>query len=653
MSVEGICFGVLLAVACLPALACLRRKWLGASATALVVVLVAVPAASAWTVWKARTLHDALALGERPIEVAQDGYVSSNACRSCHPGPYASWHASYHRTMTQFAAPDTIVAPFNGEELTDEDGVHRYERRGQQFWADMPDPAWRGDPAARPRANVRIVMATGSHHYQVYWYASGKPRIVWALPFIWLIDEKRWIPRGAAFLGPEERTKHILGVWNNSCIKCHATRGRPGLDASNGMDTRVAEIGIACEACHGPAEDHVRAQRDPGARYGRHFAGGADPSIVDPRDLPHGRAAEICGQCHGVWHHEGRESWIDWLRDGLAYRPGDPLDASVLVARYGVSGDTPRMRAFTEGNPSYLMERQFWRDGMVRVSGREYNGLLETPCFQRGELTCLSCHRMHQDESDARPRADWANDQLAPGMEDDRACLGCHASYEADLRLHTHHAPESSGSRCYNCHMPHTTYGLLGAIRSHQIDSPTVAADLATGRPNACNQCHLDQTLEWTGVYLERWYGQPLPLLPPEHRSVAESIVWTLGGDAGQRALAAWSLGWAPAQQASGTSWMAPFLAQLLDDPYQAVRLIADRSLRTLPGFEDFDCDPLAPPEDRRAAVRRARSVWSRLGRPEVANPPAVLLDETGAIREEFFYPLLARRDDRVVELHE
>jgi hypothetical protein len=34
------------------------------------------------------------------------------------------------------------------------------------------------------------------------------------------------------------------------------------------------------------------------------------------------------------------------------------------------------------------------------------------------------------------------------------------------VTAHTHHASNSSGNECYNCHMPHTTYGVLSAIRS-------------------------------------------------------------------------------------------------------------------------------------------------------------------------------------------
>ena len=41
----------------------------------------------------------------RPIQVAEDGYVSSTACRACHPAQYDAWHGSFHRTMTQVATP--------------------------------------------------------------------------------------------------------------------------------------------------------------------------------------------------------------------------------------------------------------------------------------------------------------------------------------------------------------------------------------------------------------------------------------------------------------------------------------------------------------------------------------------------------------------
>src|SRR5437588_5920798 len=102
----------------------------------------------------------------------------------------------------------------------------------------------------------------------------------------------------------------------------------------------------------------------------------------------------------------------------------------------------------------------------------------------------------------------------------------------------------------------------------------------------------------------------PAPPLAPDDESVAASLVTLLKGDAGQRAIVAQSLGWAPAQRASGTSWMAPYLALLLDDPYDAVRYIALRSLITLPGFETFQFDFVAPPQTRAALRVRALQTW-------------------------------------------
>ena len=43
----------------------------------------------------------------------------------------------------------------------------------------------------------------------------------------------------------------------------------------------------------------------------------------------------------------------------------------------------------------------FWSDGMVRATGREYNGLIDSPCYKNATddaatLSCFSCHSMHQ-----------------------------------------------------------------------------------------------------------------------------------------------------------------------------------------------------------------------------------------------------------------
>jgi hypothetical protein len=195
--------------------------------------------------------------------------------------------------------------------------------------------------------------------------------------------------------------------------------------------------------------------------------------------------------------------------------------------------------------------------------------------------------------------------------------------------------------------MPYTAYGLLKATRSHQIDSPTVDSSLETGRPNACNQCHLDKTLGWAAESLETWYDQAQPELTEVQRAVPASIIWLLSGDAGQRALMAWSMGWEAAREASGSDWMPQFLTQLLLDPYDAVRLLAHRSLRRHAGFEDFEYDFVGAPPQRQAAITRAA------GRLEGLSPRTVIDDPDQRLPPDTLLRLLSQRDDRVIRLAE
>lgn len=398
------------------------------------------------------------------------------------------------------------------------------------------------------------------------------------------------------------------------------------------MSTRVAELGIACEACHGPAAAHVDAQ----GRLGD--TGGDD--IVDPGSVPGARASEICAQCHAITVFHDDAAWVRAGHDGTAR---DPLARTVALVRHPARDVRASLAdALEDEEPGYFAAR-FWSDGVVRVSGREYNGIVESACARDSSFGCLSCHSMHASAPD---------DQLRRDRDPDDACVGCHPALAADVSAHGHHARESAGSRCVNCHQPHTTYGLLGAMRSHTIDRPSVRASLDTGRPNACNLCHLDRTLAWTASALSRWYGQPVPEdLPPERGAAA--LAWLEAGDAGQRALLAWHFAWPPALAASGVQpdrpWTVPWLAELLGDEYHAVRWVAARALRRTPGFEAL---PLGGLDDEGVPPARAwaRDRWQAQGAPE---PPEHAWPQPHGDMATFMASLLEHRDDRPIELAE
>jgi predicted CXXCH cytochrome family protein len=585
-----------------------------------------------------------------------NAFVTSASCQTCHAPEYASWRKTYHRTMTQQALPENVVGRFDGSTVLSGGLPYRVFREGDAFWADMPDPdvmmyiVQGGRKLAFdevPRKRLPVVMTTGSHHYQTYWVASPRyDRLLQTLPLVYLIADDQWIPREDAFLRGPHDTERFITQWNHHCIRCHSTGGKPGLEPTTGqLRTEVAELGISCEACHGPGVEHVRVHTASGALHtAEKPSSAADPTIVNPARLDSRRSTHVCGLCHGV-HLMREEFAMEFAHHGPQFRPGDDLEEKFHLIQHPRVEPTPLRLEELRKNPGFFAER-WWDDGSLLAGGREFTGLAASACYTRGTMSCLSCHRMHGSDP---------NDQLRKGMDGPAACTQCHGGpkYTTDLQQHTHHPLDSEGSHCLNCHMPHTTYALLSAIRSHQIQSPHVRSSARHGVPNACNLCHLDQTLAWTQKHLVQWYGQtPVPLTA-EQTNTSAALLWLLKGHAAQRVITAWHLGWKPAHQASGADWLAPFQAQLLADDYGVVRYVADHQLRKLPGFEDHRANFLSPTNRWAADVAAVRDRWKALTPKPSRRGAAVLIGENGQVAWEAAARLWKERDQRPITVSE
>jgi hypothetical protein len=274
-----------------------------------------------------------------------DEYAGSAACRACHPDQYTSWHSSYHRTMTQIASPESVRGNFDGVNLTLDGEVYRLQHRGDEFWVEMVDPDWKlshestaqSDSSGRlsgsetgqataPRVQCRISLVTGSHHMQAYWVDNGHGNRQFSFPFTYLFEQERWVPRRCVFL-KDPKVLPWKQVWNVGCIDCHSTGGQPWQqEDAVSFQSRVAEFGIACEACHGPAGEHIRRNSNPWRRYSLHFQKQGDATIVNPSRLSSKRSSEVCGRCHSV-HAPWDEK--EYLLRGESFQPGEDLEAKL------------------------------------------------------------------------------------------------------------------------------------------------------------------------------------------------------------------------------------------------------------------------------------------------------------------------------------
>jgi Doubled CXXCH motif (Paired_CXXCH_1)/Cytochrome c554 and c-prime len=544
--------------------------------------------------WAAQAVQHDLAT---PRDLHGTAHAGAAACTRCHPDHAQSFGRTFHRTMTQRASEQSVRGPFDGQPL-DYFGVRARPSRGPQgeFLIEYAGPDV-------PATTFVVDKTVGSRRYQQYLAARDGALV--RLPVAYHIEERRWFHMNGAFLTPDpepapalarsDYERHVTR-WNDNCVFCHNVAPNPGMragpDGTARFETEVAELGVACEACHGPGLAHARANGNPLRRYALHLSGARDPSIVNPARLSPERALDVCGRCHGQRITDDVEAF---LRRGDPFVPGD--DLALFSA--------PLWRDTTlRGEPAF--EPRFWADGTPRLTAYEYQGVLQSPCAQRGPLGCLSCHGMHEGD----PRGQLRPDKLGAAQ-----CTQCHAELAGTgaQRAHARHPAPGALPECSDCHMPRVVYGVLDVHPSHRIELPDPARDAAAQRPDACTLCHVERTRAWAIRQRDKLWPRAgaahAPATPPESAAWSEVETQLFAGDPVERALAAHALRRVPAGKDRRQA--ALLLEVMLQDPYPAVRHLAWRSLRARerdPNALLHDYTPESSPSARAHSLSAARA---------------------------------------------
>ena len=515
-----------------------------------------------------------LASSLRPVELHGVAFVGSDACGRCHEDNHRSWHRTFHRTMTAEATTASVLGAFDGATLRHDGVVAKMDRDGAGAFRMTFTPE-----GGAPRT-VTVARTVGSHRYQQYLAQEGDT--YWRLPVAWHVEEKRWFPMTGAFLFADDTRIDVPGRpvfgggvfdrhvtrWNDNCVFCHNVAPNPRLDAATGrFATTTAELGVACEACHGPGAAHVAANADPLRRLWLGARKAADPTIVNPARLPPQRSAEVCGRCHG---QRITPDVAPFMAHGDPFVPGDDLARTTTP----LWRDTP-----LRGDRAAFAPR-FWGDGTPRLTAYEYQGLLQSRCARDGQLTCTTCHGMHEGDPRGQVRARFR------GAAADGMCTQCHAAL-ADGAAAARHSRHVEAVRCVSCHMPRVVYGVLDVHRSHRIEIPDAAKDAAAGRPDACGGCHVEKVFAGPSTIEALFSGGPVT-----------------------RAVAADALGRAqvPLDADARARREAALLDVMTTDATPAVRHLAARALGRL-GVEGVAAyDPSWELPARTAAVERLRA---------------------------------------------
>ena len=528
----------------------MQRKLLARSAVVTLFALFAIAAA----VYGLRSNFTGTRQGK-----ADENYIASENCLACHAGHYASWRQTHHGRMTQNISPQTVQGDFEKSNTYEYAGVKaKMERRGNDFFMMF------AYPDGKTEIN-KIERTVGSRRIEQY--VTKRDGQYFRLPVAYDLIQRRWMSLNGSFFYPDgEDFNQHTAQWDTNCVFCHNVKAQPNFDFQvRKANTEVAELGIACGACHGPGAIHADLASSPVTRTQWLADESVDRKIINPEKLDTDRSMMICGHCHG----QRVPNPTDRIRDIMS--KGDPFDAGENLSEMY----TPIDHGTKIGNVSFAS--RFWADGSPRLTAYEYQGMTNSPCFLKGKvgnrINCNSCHTMHGGD---------VKGMIEPEMRTNAACTQCHAELrdESLLVKHTKHQASSEGSSCYSCHMPAVVYGVQTIHKTHQIAIPQPLLTAEKGVPNACNQCHLDKSVNWAMQKTREFWPAKYSVAPvskDKQFDTPEGERGLFAGDALTRALMADAL-----SRRADKHFAAPLLIEaFMNDDYPIVRYFAANGLES------------------------------------------------------------------------
>lgn len=553
-------------------------------------------------------IEGTLAQLDVPVDRHGDDFVGSGACARCHPDHHASWSRTHHRRMTQEASDETVLGAFDGRTLAYGGYVAHMDRASDgRFVVEV-----RSETDVLARWTVERLVGSRRHQQLL-----AREDDLWVrLPIAWDVEEQRFFHMNGAFLTADpvglggstpiaasDYMRHAVR-WNDNCVFCHNVGAEPRPSTDGAWDTRVAELGVACEACHGPGAEHVRANGSPLRRYVLHETERGDPTIASPARMSSERQTDVCARCHG---QRITSDVSRYLAHGDPFVPGDDLADTSRPLAIGTS---------LHGDPTAFAPR-FWPDGTARLTAYEHQGIVQSRCA----VTCDDCHSMH-DYADVRGqlRADRAGDAMCTGA--------CHQELTEPAARVAHSAHHDV--LCVECHMPRIVFGIRTIHRSHRIEVPRPLADRDAGRPDACTLCHLDRDAAWAAASIA---AGEAPSPEPRGSRIEDEL---FAGDPIERAVAAAALGRRDHADDDARR-IGLLLSVMRDDRYPAVRGIAWRSARAL-GIDE----PVIAFTATDDAAERVRAVTAIAAHARLA-----------PVEPENVDALRGRADERAIEIGE
>jgi len=388
------------------------------------------------------------------ISFGEPEYVGSEKCKDCHWREHDSWKHTLHSKFVQTANEDTVIGDFERKNKLRVNVSRRAPRmagkkiaatmfrKDGKYYVNTIGPDWKAHDY-----EISEVIGINRRQNYITKFPNGELHV---LPVEWIVDRRAWVDYFGLkdyYPGQGRYWSDAGRIWQIKCGSCHVTGMRVNYDKESGsFDTKWADLGIGCEACHGPGSNHIKAAKE--------YFEQEKETIVNPAKLPWRQRAMVCGQCHNwgmstVEVSPSKEGFPKRYAFAQGYMPGKSLYLYYI--------ENP------EEEKKHHQQYNEWQEGEHSHAG----------------IMCTTCHGVHEEGAHKSPSKSQTR---AAG---DVLCTKCHTTTKKKgaHRIHTF------GS-CVGCHMPRT----IGHEHSHTFKFISPEVSLRAGgvhkAPNSCSSCH-------------------------------------------------------------------------------------------------------------------------------------------------------------------
>ena len=322
--------------------------------------------------------------------------MGSQICSNCHKDIYEKHLLTEHHLTSLIANQKNILGSFQtGANVFAFDPVVNVtmEKKDSSLYQVQYN-----NSVEVKREKFDIVIGSGRKGQS---YLSWNGNHLVQLPITYFTPAKQW----SNSPGYNPHAPMFNRPITSRCLECHSTYFETVSNSSKkfeAFDHNKIIYGIDCEKCHGPAAAHVEFHlKNPDSKT----AG----NIVNPGKLSRQRLLDLCTLCHG--------GALNKTKPSFTFQAGDTLSNYFSLQAAMLNADN------------------------IDVHGNQFGLMALSKCFTMSNLTCISCHNVHENE----------NGKLEVFS---KRCMSCHNAEHGKPCKMTSTIGAFITENCIDCHMP-------------------------------------------------------------------------------------------------------------------------------------------------------------------------------------------------------